>query len=487
MLLDVIFLNKSDKKMSNDELVENFKNRLEFKDKQIFCDGTIYNYNFKESKNKNNIRLKISTLKGTSTSVEAKEIDFLKNKIRNGAHRKDYRIVIDFDGASEYYCTKLSRFISIFERKLRQFIYIITLTAYGNNWIEETFSDEIRRVVTEVENNKNRHIEMALECFTFQDFIDYLFNRRYEIELEEVISSAINVASDPENNNEDIIKILNKAKKVSLWDKLFDGYGMEFLQGDIDKIRKIRNDVMHNKEISTEEFDSYKKLLRDCNKKLDNAILKVENEKYPDTINIADIFYSLSETMQSMMNLGKSVIESITPAIRDLITITDKITKTINIEKISELYNLSLKNNLANKSQLINQSYINSISSLQKSVVSNNIFEKASFNSNIIKGAVPNFNYLSKDYKELYNPMLKIRTSSIDYKCTSLDNSWISNVTHNHYADLFNSKIPSVAKSAFKQNKLYYDMPIKFSETIKGLNTKNSAEDNESHQDDPEC
>lgn len=466
-------------------MIDDFKGKLDFKSDQIICDDLIFNYSFNESKNNNNIRLKINTLKESATSVGAKQIDFLKNRIRNGIHRKDFRIIIIYDEASEYYCTKLSRFISIFERKLRQFIYIITLTAYGNNWIKETFSEEIQKAVAEIESNKNRHIEMALECFTFQDFIDYLFTKRYEVELEEVIYSAKNVANNPENSKEDIIKILNKAKKTSLWDKLFDRYGMEFLEADIDQIRKIRNDVMHNKEISTEDFDSYKKLLRSCNKKLDKAILKVESENYPDTVNIIDIFYSLSETMKSMANLGKSVIESITPAINDLIKITENIKKAINIEGVSESYNLFLKNQFADNSKLIKQSYIKSMNPLQKSVISNDTFVKSSINTNIVKGVVLNINYISEDYKEIFKPIVWTSITNADYKCTSLDNSWISNVTHNHYSDLFNSKIPSVAKSAFKQNKLYYDIPIKLSETTKSLN-KNDAEDDEIYQDDSE-
>lgn len=486
MILDIILLNKNNEEISNETMLDDFKGKLDFKSDQIICDDLIFNYSFKESKNNNNIRLKINTLKESATSVGAKQIDFLKNRIRNGIHRKDFRIIIIYDEASEYYCTKLSRFISIFERKLRQFIYIITLTAYGNNWIKETFSEEIQKAVAEIESNKNRHIEMALECFTFQDFIDYLFTKRYEVELEEVIHSAKNIANNPENSKEDIIKILNKAKKTSLWDKLFDRYGIEFLEDDIDQIRKIRNDVMHNKEISTEEFESYKKLLRSCNKKLDKAILKVESENYPDTVNIIDIFYSLSETMKSMANLGKSVIESITPAINDLIKITESIKKAINIEGISESYNLFLKNQFVDNSKLIKQSYIKSINPLQKSVISNNTFEKSSINTNIVKGAVPNINYISEDYKEIFKPMVWTSITNVDNKCTSVDNRWISNINNNYYSDIFNSKIPSVAKSAFKQNKLYYDIPIKLSKTIKSLNNKNDALDDESYQDDSE-
>lgn len=467
MLLDVVFLDKKNRELSHDILVENFKDRLDFKDKQIFCDEISFNYKFQKSKNKNNIRLKISTLKGTSTRIEAKEIDILKNRIKNGSHRKDYRIIIVYDGASEYCCTKLSRFISIFERKLRQFIYIITLAAYGNKWIEETFFDDIKKEIKEKESDEKRHVEMALECFTFQNYIDYLFEKRCDEKLEDILQSAVEVADDSNSNKEDVLKILNKAKKVSLWDKLFNGYEMEFLETDIEKIRKIRNDVMHNKEISLDDFETYKKLLRECNKKLECAISRVESDNYPETVNIVDIFYSLRETMQSMVNLRKSVIESIAPAIKDLITITDKITKTINIDKISELYKLSFKNQIVDRSQLISQSYINSIDSLQKSLVSNNIFEKANFNTNFLKGAVPNFDYISEEYKETFNPMLKIRTSSIDYKL-------IKNITNDYYTDIINSKIPNIDESAFNQ---YNGMPFGLTETIKSLNGKIDVED----------
>ena len=248
MILDIILLNKNNEKISRNTIVEDFKPKLKFKNGKILCDELIFKYTFQESKN-NNIRLKINTLKDKSPSIEAKELDYLKNIIRNGEHRKNYRIIIVYDEPSEYFCSKLTNFISKFERRLRKIIYILNLAAYGNKWIEETFSEEIQKAVVEVENNKNRHIEMALECFTFQDFIDYLFTKRYEVELEEVIYSAKNIANNPESSKEDIIKILNKAKKTSLWDKLFSGYELEFLETDIEEIRKIRNDVMHNREI----------------------------------------------------------------------------------------------------------------------------------------------------------------------------------------------------------------------------------------------
>lgn len=147
------------------------------------------------------------------------------------------------------------------------------------------------------EKNKNRHIEMALDCFTFQDYTRYLFSKRSDKDPDDVIKEAVNMLESGNESNAEIINILKKGEKLFLWDKLFRGVNIDFTADEIDRLREIRNDIMHNKEISDFGFIEYKKLLRSSIKKIDEGISNAEEQKYSPDVNIADVLYSLSETM----------------------------------------------------------------------------------------------------------------------------------------------------------------------------------------------
>ena len=62
---------------------------------------------------------------------------FIKNDLRC-----KYNVVVIFDGASEYYCNNLSKYIFTFERKLRRFVYLTVLSAYGTECTKKTVVDE---------------------------------------------------------------------------------------------------------------------------------------------------------------------------------------------------------------------------------------------------------------------------------------------------------------------------------------------------------
>lgn len=176
MFVDIIFSNKDDE-IDKNKFIKDFNGKVDFKDNQVICDEFLFNYEFQKSINNSIIRLKVSTTKGTSTYNEAKALSHFKDKIRKGKHRKDYNIIIDYDGSSEYYCNKLSPLVSRFERKLRQCIYLITIAAYGNEWVKKTISKDILNEISERGGNKNRFVEMILEYFTFKNYIELLFEK----------------------------------------------------------------------------------------------------------------------------------------------------------------------------------------------------------------------------------------------------------------------------------------------------------------------
>lgn len=359
MLLDAIFIQKEGNN-DIDLFKQSFANVISFEGKILYLNELRFNYSIQKSEGQKGIRLKIATIEGRSTKKEADNIVALKNAMTKGKHRSNYHIVFIFDGASEYYCSKLTRVMSIFERKLRQFIYLNVLDVCGKEWIKETLSEEIQAKVNRNESNKNRHIEMALDCFAFQDYINYLFTKRSIQEPEEVIQEAKLALEKGEVSNKDIINILGKGEKLSLWEKFFRGFNIDFDEDEIDTIRSIRNDIMHNKEIFDTEFVEYKNLIRNSINKLDKGISNIEKRKYSASANTADVLYALNETMQRMREL---FAEAISPALREISKMSQKFAETSSslglFEKRKELTSMFQSTRTKNKSlALVNLKFL---------------------------------------------------------------------------------------------------------------------------------
>lgn len=387
MILDVMFIHKEENN-DIDLFKQMFQNIILFEQKSLCLDDLRFSYSIQKSEAQKGIRLKVVTLEDKSTKKEADNITTLKSALSRGKHRRDYHIAYIFDGASEYYCNKLSRFISIFERKLRQFIYINVLDTYGKDWVKETLTDEIQTEVTKKGGNKNHHIEMAFECFEFKDYINYLFKKRSDDDPYDVLQEVLKVLEGGNASNVKIINMLKKGEKVSLWDKLFKGFNIDFTENEIDRLRRIRNKIMHNKEISALEFAEYKKLLRSSIKKIDEGIFNAERQKYSPNVNVADVLRSLNDTMQSMKQMSESIIEALAPAISEIQKMSHKLVETINSsgfsEKVKNL-SLTLKNSYVDTLSLNTKEISNSIAALQKSLVVPCIDY-----SNIVQASLPN-------------------------------------------------------------------------------------------------
>lgn len=345
MLLDLMFIQKEGhnniKKFKN-----SFSKIITFEEQALYLEGIKFNYKIQKSEAGKGIRLKVVSVEARNTKKEADKISNLKNALTKGVHRSEYHIVFIFDGPSEYYCNKLMRMMSVFERKLRQFIYLNVLNVYGKDWVKETLPKDIQSEVNKNEQNKNRHIEKALECFTFQLYIDYLFTKRAIQNEVEVIKEAKSALLCRNNySKKEIIEILNKGEKLSLWERLFKGLNIDFNENEINKIRSIRNIIMHNKEVSDTEFTEYKQLLRYSTKKLNEGISFIEKEKYSTPERDMDILNSLVETIALMREVSESVSETISPALREISRITQIITGNINTSEFVKTIQKNILNN----------------------------------------------------------------------------------------------------------------------------------------------
>mgnify|MGYP003087571759 CR=1 FL=1 len=174
MILKLLFLHKN-KSINIEELKRDFSNIFEFKNDEIFYKDINYNFDIVKAQESNNIIFSISTTKNGNNLKNAKLIEDIKNAIKKGKHRKNYRIITIYDDSSKYFCDKVSVIISKFERILRQFIYLTVILAYEGEWVEKTISEEIENSHKEKGINQKHYIENALEEFSFYEYINSFY------------------------------------------------------------------------------------------------------------------------------------------------------------------------------------------------------------------------------------------------------------------------------------------------------------------------
>lgn len=304
MILKLLFLHK-DKSINIEELKDEFSGVFEIKNNQIIHKDINYNFDIVKAKESDNIILNISTTKSGNNIENAKLIENIKKAIKNGKHRKNYRIITIYDDSSRYFCDKASVIISKFERTLRQFIYLTVIQVYESKWIEKTISKEIEKSHKEKGSNQKQYIENALEEFSFYDYINYLFNEREEWSNEVVIREC-KVEIKKQNPNIHLIKeTLEKSVKRSLWDRLFYNYNIKLDKEDLEIIRLSRNKVMHNKDFSSSEFSSIKKLLKKLTKTLENEIININEEKYKENANVSAVYTSLRDAFSNAIETSE--------------------------------------------------------------------------------------------------------------------------------------------------------------------------------------
>ena len=344
MLLDIIFMHKK-----REGIIVKDLRGLE----EILSANNSIKYKRIESNNKNILRMRIETISHHNNKSEAQTLEEIKKKIRESAHRVNYHINVCYDGSVEYYCNKLMMPLAIFERNLRQFLYLILISLYDIEWTDRFISKEVIDDIKKKNNNDiNKLIENGLEYLTFQNYIDCLFIPRNPKSIEEMIQEVNNENEKEGVKKEDIVNIINNNAQKTMWEDIFNDINdikIEFSREDINNIRKIRNEVVHNKEIKSNKYKEYKKTINESNKKIKMLITRIEEEKYRDRIfeNIKSIFDFVKQTRDIISNSFKTNIE--------LEKMTQSITAMSNIiEQNNKIFENAIKQMNAQEN-IINQ------------------------------------------------------------------------------------------------------------------------------------
>lgn len=352
MILKVLFLHKY-KNIDIEELKSDFSNVFEIKNNEIIYKNINYKFDVVKAQESNNIIFSISTNKNGNNLGNAKLIEDIKKAIKNGEHRKNYRIITIYDDSSRYFCDKVSVIVSKFERTLRGFIYLTVIQAYEGKWVENTISKEIKKSHKEKGVNQKQYIENALEEFSFYDYINYLFNEREEWSNEKIIEEC-KVEIKKQNPNINCIKgILEKSVKKSLWDRLFYKYNIALVKEDLEIIRSSRNKVMHNKDFSFSEFNSTKKLLKKLTNAIEKEIININKEKYKENANVTAVHNSFKDAFSNALEASE-IFSQLTENFKNVNLGLKEVVLSENQKELRELRKVMEEIVIKNNATLIN-------------------------------------------------------------------------------------------------------------------------------------
>lgn len=228
----------------------------------------------------NTLYLDVSTqLRGESA---AELLDEFNERLIKGNHRKKFYIINAYSDSSYLYCSKLMPEIGAFERLLREFIYLTITKVYGSEWIK-TLNSEIINHVEEISHGtikkKDSLIEETLEWLEFKEIETFLFAPCiFDVDEDSIINE---ILTNESLTKEEVLNQVKKLEKRSLWDRFFQEFSdVKDLQEEFNELRLIRNNVMHNKSISTQYFHSSKGKLKKINKQLEASINKIDKTIY---------------------------------------------------------------------------------------------------------------------------------------------------------------------------------------------------------------
>ena len=145
----------------------------------------------------------------------AKYLDSVTNRLIQGEHRKTWNIVISYDEVSQLYCCKLMPLFGIFERRIRELVYITIIKIFGVGWYDNSFSKSLQDAM-KGKGNKTKMVESALNELTYEQLKEYLFTPFCGRNISEVLEQELSESSVEELSKEEILDIVNQCRSESL-------------------------------------------------------------------------------------------------------------------------------------------------------------------------------------------------------------------------------------------------------------------------------
>lgn len=282
-------------------------------------EGKTANIHYKMNHNDNNVLyFKVSSELSVMKAVE--ELDRFNEMLINGKHREKFYIINSYNEASQVLCCKLMPLLGIFERRLREFIYLTVTKSLGQEWIN-TISEQLKNSIKQRSKGSVKAdkalIEKSLEWLEFEELKNYLFAPYSDVNPDESIQE---ILSNESISKEEILLKIEAMQKKSLWDKLFQNYDdLKELKNKITRVQQIRNDVMHNKSISLSFFNKSRNEIKEINEQLLAIISSIENDSYDEhntiTIDVTTLANAILQSMEKtekefkFVEIGEMLVE----------------------------------------------------------------------------------------------------------------------------------------------------------------------------------
>ena len=167
-------------------------------------------------------------------------------------------------------------------------VLLMVTNAYGKNWIEDTFDEEMR---DDIQKNARKGIanismETPLEYLDLGDLEDYLFQPK--IDVEKMMSDLTDEQLKKMERDElyDLIDDIKNPK--CLWERIFNDVGDKTnWENSIKNVHDTRNSVAHHKTVNIINYNSTVKDLKIVESMLDNAIETIMKQELDNTKQIA--------------------------------------------------------------------------------------------------------------------------------------------------------------------------------------------------------
>ncbi|WP_276620458.1 hypothetical protein [Syntrophomonas wolfei] len=214
--------------------------------------------------------------------------------------KKQYNIILAYDGVSKYYCDRAYPDLNEFERNIRNLVFRIVTKAFGTKWLDKTVTEETKDGLKASIQTRpralrdERLIEEALYEMDIKALENYLFIPQRDISCNQVIDIALSPEKLKEMTKEQIEAELANARPKSLWERQFaDKVSIDGLQEALPQIRALRNRVAHAKPFTYSDFTKCRRLLQEINPQIEQAICDISVKEY-----------DLSETIRTIAGFG---------------------------------------------------------------------------------------------------------------------------------------------------------------------------------------
>lgn len=262
-------------------------------------------------------------LEGKNKARIAEVLDTVHRSIFNHDEKKNYDIIVSYDGISKYYCDRAYPLLNEFERQIRNLIFKLLTRSFGALWLEKTATQEQQdslKAKLQIKSKPLRNqkmIEEALYEMDIKELENYLFLPRSDMSITELRTDEFTNEKLSELSQESAIELIQKLRPTSIWERYFDKeVSIPNLQEKLDSIRNYRNKVAHAKHFHKDDYNACKEILDEILPQLEIAIQDISVKEY-DTTQVQEAIRGIADTCTSAIKSAMSIGRALSPAIEN--------------------------------------------------------------------------------------------------------------------------------------------------------------------------